>query len=261
MRPKLSRHSRDNPCCSNQIIALRAPAKAAPCIAFKPALSSAAKTSAPAAARSFKIGNISESSLLSRAEINATAGNAASAHGTDQRRGLGEVAGVAQGNAADQRTDGKPGSGLSVSSAGVQADDDGGGAGADGGVQEGYREADQGSRRTGWESERESLSDYLAANRPGRGNLVAKAGTDRHSDNLSLALMGARGAGHLMSLFEDSTEETEEERKERQAQNAAAAAGLAIGAAVALAQRALQKDEPIDENPNDDEGWGFNLSM
>ena len=64
-----------------------------------------------------------------------------------------------------------------------------------------------------------------------------------------------------MSLFEDSTEETEEERKERQAQNAAVATGLAIGAATALIQHALQKDEPIDDNPNDDEGWGFNLSM
>ena len=64
-----------------------------------------------------------------------------------------------------------------------------------------------------------------------------------------------------MSLFEDSTEETEEERKERQAQNAAAAAGLAIGAATVLIQQAWQKDEPTEVNPNDDEGWGVNLSM
>lgn len=64
-----------------------------------------------------------------------------------------------------------------------------------------------------------------------------------------------------MGLFEDSTEETEEERKERQAQNAAAVAGLALGAATALIQQALQKDEPIDEGPNDDEGWNFSLSM
>ena len=64
-----------------------------------------------------------------------------------------------------------------------------------------------------------------------------------------------------MSLFEDDSEETEEQRKQRQAQNAAAAAGLAIGATAVLIQHALQKDEPIDENPNDDEGWGFNLSM
>ena len=64
-----------------------------------------------------------------------------------------------------------------------------------------------------------------------------------------------------MSLFEDDSEETEEQRKQRQAQNAAAAAGLAIGAATALIQHALQKDEPIDENHNDDEGWGFNISM
>ena len=64
-----------------------------------------------------------------------------------------------------------------------------------------------------------------------------------------------------MSFFDDSTEETEEERKERQAQNAAAAAGLAIGAATALIQHAMQKDEPTEIDPHDDEGWGLNLSM
>ena len=196
--------------------------------------------------------------------IAATAGNTARAHGADQRRGLGKVAGVAPGNATDQRTDGKSGSGLSVSGDGVQADDDGSGAGADGGFQTGHREADQGSSRTGWESERESLASYRPADVPGRSDLVASAGTDRHSDDLGLALMGARGAGHLMSLFEDSTEETEEERKERQAQNAAAAAGLALGATAALIQHALRK-EYTEENPyddsNDDEGQGFDISM
>ena len=64
-----------------------------------------------------------------------------------------------------------------------------------------------------------------------------------------------------MSLFEDDGEETEEQRKERQAQNAAAAAGFAIGATAALIQQALQKDEPIDEDPNDDKGWDYNISM
>ena len=191
----------------------------------------------------------------------AIAGNTARTHGANQRRGLGEVAGATQGNAVDQRADGKPGSGLSVSGDGVQADDDVGGAGTDGGFQAGHREADQRSHGTGWESERQSLTGHQQTDHPGRSNLVAKAGTDRHPDDLSLALMGARGAGHLMSLFDDSTEETEEERKERQAQNAAAAAGLAIGATAALIQHALQKGEPNDEDPNDDEGWGFNLSM
>lgn len=193
--------------------------------------------------------------------VATTAGSAACAHGANQRRGLGEVAGVAQGNATDQRTDGKPGSGLSGNGDGVQADDASGGAGADGGIQEGHRETDQGSHGTGWESERESLAGYQPTAVQGRSDLVAAAGADRHSNNLSLALMGARGAGHLMSLFEDEGEETEEQRKERQAQNAAAAAGLAIGATIALVQHALQKDEPIDEDPNDDEGWGFVLSM
>ena len=193
--------------------------------------------------------------------ITATAANTASAHGADQRRGLGEAAGITQRNAADQRADGKPGSGLSVSGDGVQADDDGGGAGADGDFQEGHRETDEGSGGTGWESERQSLASHRPADMAGRGDLVATASADRHSDDLSLALMGARGAGHLMSLFDDSAEETEEERKERQAQNAAATAGLAIGATAALIQHALQKDQPVDEDPNDGEDWGFNLSM
>ena len=193
--------------------------------------------------------------------VATTAGNTARTHGADQRRGLGEIAGVAQGDATDQWTDGKSGPGLSVGSDGVQADDDGGGTGADGGIQEGHREIDQGSYGTGWESERQSLTCYQPADLQRRGNLVAAAGADRRSDDLSLALMGARGAGHLMSLFDDSTEETEKERKERQAQNAAAAAGLAIGATAALIQHALQKGEPNDEDPNDDEGWGVNLSM
>lgn len=64
-----------------------------------------------------------------------------------------------------------------------------------------------------------------------------------------------------MSLFKDDSEETEEQRKKRQADNAAAAAGLALGATAALIQHALQKDQPVDEDPNDGEDWGFNLSM
>ena len=196
--------------------------------------------------------------------ITATAGNTASAHGADQRRGLGEVADTTQRNATDQRTNGKPGSRLFVSGDGVQADDDGSGTGADGGFEESHREDHEGSCGTGWESERESLAGYRPADIPGRSNLVASAGADRHPDDLGLALMGARGAGHLMGLFEDSTEETEEERKERQAQNAAAAAGLALGAATVLIQQALHKEEaeedPYDD-PNDDEDQGFDISM
>ena len=64
-----------------------------------------------------------------------------------------------------------------------------------------------------------------------------------------------------MSLFEDDSEETEEQRKQRQADNAAVATGLAIGATVALVQHALKNDEPVEVDPNDDEGWGFSLSM
>jgi len=192
--------------------------------------------------------------------ITATAGSAAHAHGADQRRGLGEIAGPAQGDALDQRTAGKPGSGLSVSGNGVQADDDGSGTGADGSLQEGHRETDQGSHGTGWESERQSLTSHRPADMAGRGNLVDPAGTDHHPDDLGLALMGARGAGHLMSLFEDGGEETEEQRKERQAQNAAAAAGLAIGAATALIQQALRKEEIYEDEPSE-EDQGFEQTM
>ena len=52
-----------------------------------------------------------------------------------------------------------------------------------------------------------------------------------------------------------------ENGEERQAQNAAVAAGLAIGAATALIQHALQKDEPTEIDPHDDEGWGYDISM
>ena len=65
-----------------------------------------------------------------------------------------------------------------------------------------------------------------------------------------------------MSLFEDSNEETEEERKERQTQNAAAAAGLAIGAAVALTQHVLQKNNEIYEaEPLEEESQDFEQTM
>ena len=190
----------------------------------------------------------------------AIAGNTARAHGANQRGGLGKVASVVEGDALDQRADGKPGSGLFVGGVGVQAGDDGGSAGADGGFQEGHRETDEGSHGTGWESERQSLTGYRPADMAGRGDLVATAGADRRPDDFGLALMGARGAGHLMSLFEDSAEETEEERKERQAQNAAAAAGLAIGATAALIQQALRKEEIYEDEPLE-ESQGFEQTM
>lgn len=194
-------------------------------------------------------------------ERSAEAGNTARTDGADQRRRLGKASGIAQGDTPGQRADGTSGSGLSDSGVGIQTGNDDGSEGANGGCQEVHREAVQRSNGTGWESERQSLTSHRPTVVPGRSDLVATAGSDRHSDDLSLALMGARGAGHLTNLFEDDGEETDEQRKQRQAKNAAAAAGLAIGATVSLIQNALQKDKPIGENPNNGEDRNFDISM
>ena len=146
----------------------------------------------------------------------------------------------------------------------VQEGNDAGSAGTDGSSQEGDREDIQGSYGTGWESERESLAGYRETDRPRRSNMVASTVPDRRADDLSLAVMGARGVGHLVNVFGDNGEETEEERKERQAQNAGTATGLAIGATIALVQNSLRKDEQAenaDEELYDDEDWDFDISL
>ena len=191
----------------------------------------------------------------------ANAGNASRSDGADQRRGMeaADAAGATFGSPVGRPdgTEGRYGAGHGN----VHGADSEGGTDADGGDEGSNREDLNRSRETGWESERESLASYLESNRQGRSALVASAGAHGSTGDLGAALVGVRGVANLVNLFEDNTEETEEERKERQAQNAAVAAGLALGAATALIQHTLQKDETIGEDPCDNKGWNFSLSM
>ena len=80
------------------------------------------------------------------------------------------------------------------------------------------------------------------------------------SDDIGIALMGARGLGNLTGIFDDS-EETEEEKQWREADNAGVAlgavAGLAAGIAIELAKGQTSSDEDID----DGEDEGFEITM
>ena len=157
------------------------------------------------------------------------AGNTASdagrtAGGTD---GTGDSDGADQrgGMDASERNDTQNGgsvspavsaeSGCSERGEQVHREDDEGGRGAERGNGEGSAQGDDGSGRTGWESERESCRSYRQKNHSGRSNMVDSSRTHSSPDNIGVALMGARGLGNLTSLFEDGEESEEEKKAER----------------------------------------------
>ena len=117
-----------------------------------------------------------------------------------------------------------------------------------------------GSLRTGWESERESLTHYRQKNAQRRGAVVAPSRAHGNPDDLGLALMGARGLGNLTNLFEDG-EESEEEKREREARNAGTALGVAAGILAGMAIGLTQDDEKVEETNDEDEREGFDISM
>ena len=61
--------------------------------------------------------------------------------------------------------------------------------------------------------------------------MVDSSRTHSSPDNISVVLMGARGLGNLIDLFEDC-EESEEEKRQREARNAGSAVGVIVGGAV-----------------------------
>ena len=142
----------------------------------------------------------------------------------------------------------------------IHREDDESGRGAERGNGEGSAQGDEGSNRTGWESERESFRSYRQKNSSGRGTVVAPSRSHSSSDAVSTALIGARGLGNLTSLFEDG-EESEEEKRQREARNAGTAVGVLVGGASG-AVIGLTKQHPTPtEDVDDSEDEGFDITM
>ena len=202
------------------------------------------------------------------------AGNTAS----DARRTAGGTDGTGDSDGADQRggmdaferNDTQNGgsvspavnaeSGCSERGEQVHREDDESGRGAERGNGEGSAQGDDGSGRTGWESERERFRGYRQKNSSGRGNMVDSSRTHSSPDNIGVALMGARGLGNLTSLLEDG-EESEEEKREKEARYAGEAVGVLVGGTVgALIELTQLKPTPTDDI-DDGEDEGFEITM
>ena len=180
--------------------------------------------------------------------------------GADQRRGMDEAqrSGAQNGGFVSGAVGTESGSverGEQIHRA-----DDEGGRGAERGDGNGSAQGDEGSNRTGWESERESCRSYRQKNSSGRGTVVAPPRTHGSSDALGTALMGARGLGNLTSLFEDG-EESEEEKRQREARNAGEAVGAVVGFGIgAVVELTQHKPTPTDDI-DDGEDEGFDITM
>ena len=187
-------------------------------------------------------------------------GGTGDSDGADQRRGMDEAqrSGAQNGGSVSGAVGTESGSVERGEQ--IHREDDEGSRGAERGDGNSSAQGDEGSGRTGWESERESFRSYRQKNHSGRSNMVDSSRTHSSPDNIGVALMGARGLGNLTSLFEDG-EESEEEKRQREARNAGsalgAAVGLAAGAVIGLTQ---QQSTPTDD-VDDDEDEGFDITM
>ena len=198
-----------------------------------------------------------------------TAGRTAS--GTD---GTGDSDGADQrgGMDASERNDTQNGgsvspavgaeSGFEGISGELRHSDEDGGRGAERGNGNGSAQGDEGSYRTGWESERESFRSYRQKNSSGRGTVVAPTRTHGSPNAAGIALMGAHGIANVGNIIEDGDgEESEEEKRQREAKNAGSAlgvfAGLAAGAVIGLTQQQSTPTEDVD----DSEDEGFDITM
>jgi hypothetical protein len=204
------------------------------------------------------------------------AGNTASdagrtAGGTD---GTGDSDGADQrgGMDASERNDTQNGgsvspavgaeSGCSERGEQVHREDDEGGRGAERGNGEGSAQGDDGSGRTGWESERESFRSYRQKNSSGRGNMVSSSRTNVHPNNFDISLMGLRGIANVGSIIEDGDgEESEEEKREREARRAGEAVGVLVGGAIGFAIGLAEKQAVPTDDVDDGEDEGFEITM
>ena len=181
--------------------------------------------------------------------------------GADQRRGMD----------APERNDTQNGSAVSPAVGAesgsvergeqIHREDDEGSRGAERGNGEGSAKGDDGSDRTGWESERESFRGYRQKNSSGRGNMVAPSRSHGSSHAAGLALMGARGIANVGSIIEDDNEESEEEKRKREARHAGEAVGAVVGFGIgAVIELSHPKPTPTDD-VDDDEDEGFDITM
>ena len=187
-------------------------------------------------------------------------GGTGDSDGADQRRGMDEAqrSGAQNGGFVSGAVGTESGSVERGEQ--IHREDDEGSRGAERGDGNGSAQGDEGSGRTGWESERESCRSYRQKNHSGRSNMVDSSRTHSSPDNIGVALMGARGLGNLTSLFEEG-EESEEEKREREARHAGedvgAVVGFGIGAVIELSQPKSTSTDDVD----DGEDEGFDITM
>ena len=144
----------------------------------------------------------------------------------------------------------------------VRRGDGKGGTGADTDGRSGDQKDSKRSERTGWESEREGFSGYQQKRASGRGTVVAPTHTHGGTNDIGIALMGARGLGDVASIIEND-DESEEEKQQREARNMGSAVGLAIGAVIGVALGMSQGSDGESEQAEDEteEEQSFDMKM
>ena len=187
-------------------------------------------------------------------------GGTGDSDGTDQRRGMDEAqrSGAQNGGAVSGAVGTESGSVERGEQ--IHREDDEGSRGAERGDGNGSAQGDEGSGRTGWESERESCRSYRQKNHSGRGTVVDPTRSHGGSDAVSTALMGARGIANVGNIIEDG-EESEEEKRQREARNAGSVAGFLVGGVIGAVIELSQPKSTTTDDVDDDEDEGFEITM
>ena len=188
-------------------------------------------------------------------------GGAGDSDGTDQRRGMD----AANRNCTQNGGSVSPAVGAESRFEGISGElrhgDEEGGRGAERGDGGSSTQGDEGSYRTGWESERESFRSYRQKNSSGRGTVVAPTRTHGSPNAAGIALMGARGIASVGNIIEDDNEESEEEKRKREARHAGEAVGAVVGFGIgAVVELTKQKQTPTDVvDDGEDQGMGMTM--
>ena len=188
-------------------------------------------------------------------------GGTGDSDGADQRRGMDapERNGTQNGGSVSGTVGTE--SGFEGISGELRHSDEEGSRGAERSNGEGSAKGDEGSDRTGWESERESFRSYRQKNSSGRGTVVAPTRSHSNPNAAGIALMGARGIANVANIIEDDGEESEEEKRKREARHAGEAVGAALGFGMGVViELSQQKPTPTDDI-DDGEDEGFEITM